>query len=71
MRVDMDTQRKPGRSVPEWCAAWDLCRASFYNLRRRGRAPKHIKLLGRTIITEPDDEYRARMEGENTTDATA
>ena len=40
-----------GRSIPQWCSAYDVSRATFYNLEKNGQAPATIKLGRRRIIT--------------------
>ena len=35
-------------TIEEWCERHDVCRASFYNLRKRGEAPE-IMLVGNRV----------------------
>jgi hypothetical protein len=52
-----------GYSIDEWCAGYDICRASYYNRRKDGSAPRTIKIGGRVIITvEADEEWRRERE---------
>jgi predicted DNA-binding transcriptional regulator AlpA len=46
--------------VNEFCAAYGICRATFYNLRKRGEAPRLMRVGSRTIIPiESADEWQA------------
>jgi predicted DNA-binding transcriptional regulator AlpA len=50
-------------SVDEFCHSHNLCRASFYNLLKRGTGPKVMKVGGRTLVSkEAAEEWRRRME---------
>ena len=52
-------------SVPEFCRRHRICRATFYNLRRKGLAPRVMKVGNRTLISrEAAAEWRRRMEAE-------
>jgi predicted DNA-binding transcriptional regulator AlpA len=47
-----------GYSIPEWCELRRICRASFYLRKKRGEAPRSIKIGSRRIITaEADAEW--------------
>jgi hypothetical protein len=49
----------------EWCRYRGFCRATGYNLLKRGKGPKIIKVGARTIVTvEADAEWVARMQAE-------
>jgi hypothetical protein len=53
-------------TVDEWCRRRRVCRATFYNLRKKGRGPKVMKIGTRTLISrEADDEYRRALEAED------
>ena len=42
-------------TIPEWCERRKICRASFYNLARAGKAPRILK-VGRSVrISEAAD----------------
>lgn len=42
-------------TIPEWCERRKICRASFYNLVRAGKAPRILK-VGRSVrISEAAD----------------
>jgi predicted DNA-binding transcriptional regulator AlpA len=46
--------------VNEFCAAYGICRATFYNLRKRGEAPSVMHVGSRTIIPlESADAWQA------------
>ena len=52
-----------GWSIPDWCARWGFCKATFYNLRKRGLAPDVMEFGGlRRISAEADEAWRIRME---------
>ena len=56
---------KAAQTIDEWCADHNLCRATFYNLRKTGRGPRIMKVGSRVLITaEASAEFRARMEAE-------
>ena len=52
-------------TVPEFCAAHRISRASFYVMARDGRGPRIFKAGRGTLISrEAADEWRRRMETE-------
>jgi predicted DNA-binding transcriptional regulator AlpA len=52
-------------SIPAWCARRKVSRATFYNLKAAGKAPRLLKVGNRVTITaESDQEWVARMERE-------
>ena len=54
---------KLAMSVDEFCRAHAICRASFYNLLKRGAAPRVMRVGGRVLVsTEAAAEWRRRME---------
>jgi predicted DNA-binding transcriptional regulator AlpA len=54
---------KHPRSIDGFCERNGICRASFYNLAKQGRAPRTAKLGSRTVIFEDAEiEWRRRME---------
>ena len=56
--MDFDAQ-----SVSDFCRRHGLCRATFYNLQKRGEAPTTMKVGSRTLITaEAAAAWRRRME---------
>ena len=46
------TNVKEACSVSEFCEAFGLCHATFYNLLKTGRGPKIMKVGRRTLISE-------------------
>lgn len=50
-------------SIQDFCAAHGLCRATFYNLKARGMAPKTM-LVGRRrlVSTQSAAAWRRQME---------
>lgn len=52
--------QRAGFSINEYCAAIDLCRASFYNIEPELR-PRSVLIGRRRIIIEPPAEYLARL----------
>ncbi len=50
-------------SVTEFCSAYGISRSTFYNLRRKGRAPGVFKVGRLTLIScEAAETWRSRME---------
>jgi len=47
-----------GWSIPAWCAATSISRASFYLLHHK---PRTVKLGRRTVVIEPPDIYLLRV----------
>ncbi|SHM06633.1 hypothetical protein SAMN05444159_7581 [Bradyrhizobium lablabi] len=63
-----DPGAAPGRkafSVDQFCSDHGISRATFYNLRQRGKGPTEMKVGTRTLISvEAAAEWRRRMETE-------
>jgi predicted DNA-binding transcriptional regulator AlpA len=60
VHVGADKQKHP-RSVDAFCARNGICKASFYNLVKRGQAPEVLKIGARTTITEEAEaEWKRR-----------
>jgi hypothetical protein len=52
-------------TVDEWCAKRKCCRATFYNLRSKHKAPRVIYVGSRPRITpEADAQCQAEREAE-------
>ena len=50
-------------SIVEFCAAHNICRASFYNLLRAGTGPRVMRVGRRTLISvTAAREWRERLE---------
>ena len=50
-------------SVDEFCHMHNLCRATLYNLWKRGTGPTPMKVGGRTLISvEAAEAWRRQME---------
>jgi hypothetical protein len=50
-------------TIAQFCAAHNMCRASYYNLARCGSGPATIKIGRKTIITlEAVAAWRKKME---------
>jgi hypothetical protein len=50
-------------SIPQFCAAHDISRASLYNLWRNGLGPCRMKVGSRTLISvEAAAEWRRQCE---------
>jgi hypothetical protein len=50
-------------TIDEWCRRHRLSRATFYNLLRRGEAPRVMKVGIRTLISrEASADWRKRLE---------
>lgn len=50
-------------SVSEFCQAHGICRATFYNLKRNGEAPRTMLVGGRVMISfEAATIWRAERE---------
>lgn len=55
---------KQAYSIDEFCFAHGFCRASFYNLLKRGEGPRVMKVGGRTLVSqEAATEWRREREG--------
>lgn len=58
-------------TIDEFCQAYRICRASFYNLIKTGEGPRHFKIGSRTLIsTEAAAEWRAKLEANTTAQVT-
>lgn len=56
---------KKARSIPEFCQQHGICRSSFYNLEKKGLAPRVMKVGARRLISdESADAWRRAMEAE-------
>lgn len=54
------------RSVPGFCERHGICRATFYNMLKRGNAPRVMKIGSRSIIAEDAErDWLNRMQSEN------
>lgn len=54
-------------TVEEFCQAYRICRATFYNLVRSGRGPAIMKVGSRTLVSaEAATEWRRKMEAATT-----
>jgi len=42
---------KQAYSIDEFCFAHGFCRASFYNMLKRGEGPRVMKVGGRTLVS--------------------
>ena len=52
--------------INDWCAAVGVSRRTYYNLKRRGEAPKVIRIGGRQFITRAEAErYLAEREAQD------
>lgn len=50
-------------SIDEFCKAYGICRASFYNLAKRGQAPAVMRVGARRLISaEAAAEWRRGRE---------
>jgi hypothetical protein len=59
------TMSKSAQTVDEFCVDNHICRATFYNLKKRGRGPRIMKVGSRTLITtEASADWRREMEAE-------
>lgn len=52
------TTSRAGWTIPNWCSATSISRATFYLLAQR---PRTIKLGRRTVIIESPEAYLQRM----------
>ena len=54
---------KEANSIDEFCEAHDLSRATFYIMKKDGRAPRIMKVGRRTLISvDAAREWRERIE---------
>ncbi len=52
-------------TIQEWCYKRRVCRATFYNLLKRGKAPRIMKVGARTRIShEADEDWQREREAE-------
>ncbi len=59
-----ETSDKHPRSVDAFCARNGICKATFYNLKRKGLGPRIMKLGTVTRITEAAElDWQRQMEG--------
>jgi predicted DNA-binding transcriptional regulator AlpA len=59
---DTDAESK-GQKIPTFCRRWGFSRAHFYNLEKRGLAPKTIYVGRRRLISNAQEEiWRQKME---------
>jgi len=50
-------------TIDAWCEKHQCCRATFYNLKKRGEGPRTHKVGSRSRISEEADaEWVARMQ---------
>jgi len=50
-------------SIEEFCEANRISRATYYNLRKVGKAPSEMKVMTRTLISiEAAEAWRRQME---------
>jgi len=53
-------------SIPEFCVAHRISRASFYNLLKAGEAPRTMRVGGRVLVSkEAATDWRREREGAN------
>jgi predicted DNA-binding transcriptional regulator AlpA len=61
--MTVDRAAKAAVSIAEFCAAHSICRATFYNLVKRGLAPVTLPVGRRRLISaEAAEAWRRRME---------
>lgn len=61
--VQANANGRKAFSIDEFCAAHGISRATYYNLKKVGKAPTEMKVLARKIISEESAaEWRRQME---------
>jgi hypothetical protein len=56
---------KKAFSITEFCQLHGISRATYYNLKKLGKAPKEMEVLGRKLISdESGAAWRRQMETE-------
>ena len=56
---------EPTKTILEFCATEGISRATYYNLKRDGLAPREMRIRGSVRITpEAHADWRRRMEGQ-------
>jgi hypothetical protein len=61
----VDFEGRKAFTVPEFCRDHRICVATFYNLKKVGKAPRTMRVLNRTLISvEAAAEWRRQMETE-------
>ena len=66
--VALRTATDPSFTIAEFCAAEKICRASFYNLKKQGKAPRLMLVGNQTRIRA---EARADWHREREAEAAA
>lgn len=62
--VQSNVMGRKAYSIDEFCKAHGISRATFYNLRKIGKAPREMVVMARKIISEEAaNEWRRNMEG--------
>ncbi|HYE35669.1 hypothetical protein [Methylocaldum sp.] len=53
-------------TIPEFCKSHRICLASFYNLEKRGQAPRTFRVGRRRLVSvEAAAEWRRAMEAQS------
>jgi predicted DNA-binding transcriptional regulator AlpA len=61
-QIQPSTTVRKAWTIEEFCAAHGICRATYYNLKKVGKAPPAMKVGGRKLISEEAAaEWRAAM----------
>jgi predicted DNA-binding transcriptional regulator AlpA len=62
-QIQPSTTARKAWTIEEFCAAHGICRATYYNLKKAGKAPPVMKVGGRKqlISEEAATEWRAAM----------
>jgi len=56
---------KGGYSIKQFCVRWDICPATYYNMKKAGKGPREMEVLGRKIISvEADAAWSREREAE-------
>jgi hypothetical protein len=60
--IQANTTGKKAYSITEFCALHGISRATYYNLKKAGKAPREMEVLGRRLISdEAGAQWRQQM----------
>ncbi len=61
--IQANTTGKKAYSINEFCALHGISRSTYYNMRKVGKAPREMTVMGRRLVSEEAGaEWRRQME---------
>lgn len=61
--INPNVTGKKAFSITEFCQLHEISRGTYYNLKKMGKAPKEMEVLGRKLISdESGAAWRRQME---------